>query len=376
VYQTERDKPLQRVTQTQIHSEGCDYSTVSEDHQQTGPREHPGYPAVSVQDFTQPGYVDTSYADPEYSNNPTMTHGQSSPRYYPPGSRTSPSTQSRLHGESFAFRQSSYPRFSYTGPDYETSPVQRRNPNSASPNISRRPVSDLSPRHLYPDRSPRHASDQGSLPRRQLPQIPRQQHPETLPRVSRGQTYDYSESNRPYSSKRPFHQRTPEILRKEDLEQEPIRTQPTACQPDVGDRSQIEKRSPKKSPVRRDDIKSSNLPSKTQKHDGSRSVGKSSRGSTQSSSRHAKTVSMTEQHPVSPKHKPGHSRTKSESGARGVGGTKTKPSRHRVRRQSPVEERLSVHESDSMSDAFDDDGLFQIDENFAKFLDDKTSCQK
>jgi hypothetical protein len=56
------------------------------------------------------------------------------------------------------------------------------------------------------------------------------------------------------------------------------------------------------------------------------------------------------------------SRTKSESGTRG--GAKTKPSRHRVRRQSPVEERLSVHESDSMSDAFDDDGLFQIDENF------------
>ena len=47
-----------------------------------------------------------------------------------------------------------------------------------------------------------------------------------------------------------------------------------------------------------------------------------------------------------------------------------------MRRQSPVEERLSVHESDSMSDAFDDEGLFQIDENFAKFLDDKTSCQK
>ena len=83
---------------------------------------------------------------------------------------------------------------------------------------------------------------------------------------------------------------------------------------------------------------------------------------------------MTDPHAVSPKHKPGHSRTKSESGTRG--GAKTKPSRHRVRRQSPVEERLSVHESDSMSDAFDDDGLFQIDENFAKFLDDKTSCQK
>lgn len=45
-------------------------------------------------------------------------------------------------------------------------------------------------------------------------------------------------------------------------------------------------------------------------------------------------------------------------------------------RQSPVEERLSVHEDESMSDAFDDEGLFQIDENFAKFLDDKTSCQK
>ena len=62
----------------------------------------------------------------------------------------------------------------------------------------------------------------------------------------------------------------------------------------------------------------------------------------------------------------GHSRTRSD----------VTRHRHKVRRQSPVEERLSVHESDSMSDAFDDDGLFQIDENFAKFLDDKTSCQK
>ena len=60
----------------------------------------------------------------------------------------------------------------------------------------------------------------------------------------------------------------------------------------------------------------------------------------------------------------------------GGAGSRSKSQRHRVRRQSPVEERLSVHESDSMSDAFDDEGLFQIDENFAKFLDDKTSCQK
>ena len=51
--------------------------------------------------------------------------------------------------------------------------------------------------------------------------------------------------------------------------------------------------------------------------------------------------------------------------------------RTRVTRQSPVEERLSVHEDDAVnSDAFDDEGLFQIDDNFAKFLDDKTSCQK
>ena len=79
------------------------------------------------------------------------------------------------------------------------------------------------------------------------------------------------------------------------------------------------------------------------------------------------------------KSRPGHSRTKSEASSshgRGSGGRSARSNRHRVRRQSPVEERLSVHESDSMSDAFDDDGLFQIDENFAKFLDDKTSCQK
>lgn len=57
-------------------------------------------------------------------------------------------------------------------------------------------------------------------------------------------------------------------------------------------------------------------------------------------------------------------------------GPRTRSGRSRMMRQSPVEERLSVHEDDSMSDAFDDDGLFQIDENFAKFLDDKTSCQK
>ena len=61
---------------------------------------------------------------------------------------------------------------------------------------------------------------------------------------------------------------------------------------------------------------------------------------------------------------------------RSGGGRRSRTGKSRMLRQSPVEERLSVHEDDSMSDAFDDDGLFQIDENFAKFLDDKTSCQK
>lgn len=73
---------------------------------------------------------------------------------------------------------------------------------------------------------------------------------------------------------------------------------------------------------------------------------------------------------------PRHNRTKSDVGGSRGPAARSKSHRHRVRRQSPVEERLSVHESDSMSDAFDDEGLFQIDENFAKFLDDKTSCQK
>ena len=97
---------------------------------------------------------------------------------------------------------------------------------------------------------------------------------------------------------------------------------------------------------------------------------------------------MTEQPDNSHKthSKSGHSRTKSDVTPVMPGGagpsvlknssSRTRSHRSRVRRQSPVEERLSVHESDSMSDAFDDEGLFQIDENFAKFLDDKTSCQK
>ena len=91
-------------------------------------------------------------------------------------------------------------------------------------------------------------------------------------------------------------------------------------------------------------------------------------------------MSMTEQPDTSHKShsKSGHSRTKSDVTPGGVlkNSSRTRSHRSRVRRQSPVEERLSVHESDSMSDAFDDEGLFQIDENFAKFLDDKTSCQK
>ena len=101
----------------------------------------------------------------------------------------------------------------------------------------------------------------------------------------------------------------------------------------------------------------------------------SSRGTPRRHNRHSKTVSLVQEGKASSPHhrKSGHSRTRSESGGVKEG---HHGRRHRVRRQSPVEERLSVHESDSMSDAFDDDGLFQIDENFAKFLDDKTSCQK
>ena len=72
-----------------------------------------------------------------------------------------------------------------------------------------------------------------------------------------------------------------------------------------------------------------------------------------------------------------------DSRHRSVGGGQTRElrgivrtGRSRMTRQSPVEDRLSIHEDESMSDAFDDDGLFQIDDDFAKFLDDKTSCQK
>ena len=343
---------------------GCDFSNVSD-------MTHPGYPAVSVQDFTQPGYVDTSYSDRADLSHSAPRRGSASPRYYPPGARKLPASPGRYQGTD---RQPPHPRFRYSGPEFsvDRTPVQRRHQDTHSPNTLRhRPVSDLSPRHMFHDRSPRHTSDQGSLPRRTLPEIPRQAHPETLPRVSRGHSKDSVDNTRQNTSKRNFHQRTPEIShslveRKEDL------NQPSGSNIDAGDRQTVEKRSPKKSPLRRDDIKSSNSSNKPQRHEG-RSP-KPHRGTTHNSSRQSKTVSMTDPHPVSPKHKPGHSRTKSEGGPRG--GTKPKSSRHRVRRQSPVEERLSVHESDSMSDAFDDDGLFQIDENFAKFLDDKTSCQK
>ena len=373
-YRTESDKLPPIVSQTQIHSEGCDYSIVSEDHHRSRPGEqtHPGYPAVSVQDFTQPGFVDTSYAEIDHSNI-ALQKGSVSPRYYPPGTRMRPISPGRYRGENIVYRQHQHPRFSYTGPEYgsERMPVQRRHPDYVSPNPVRRPVSELSPRHLYTDRSPRHTSDQGSLPRRMLPDIPRQHHPETLPRVSKGHAQDSDVNIRQHPSKRNFNQPPPESSHSRFDRAEEL-SQPTHT--DVSDRPQTERRSPKKSPVRRDDIKSSNLPSKTQKHDGGRGTGKPSRGTPRNPNRQTKTVSMTDPHTVSPKHKMGHSRTKSESGTRG--GSKTKPSRHRVRRQSPVEERLSVHESDSMSDAFDDDGLFQIDENFAKFLDDKTSCQK
>ena len=201
----------------------------------------------------------------------------------------------------------------------------------ASPRDRRRPVSYVPPR-----------SDQGSLPRRRLPETPQPRHADTLPRAAPRQA----------GHRRPHPAGPPAWCAQAGPDTAAQHCVPAECQ-------RTTRRSPGKSS--RPPGRGPGRPTPPHQPAGPRP-----------------TLPAAPPHPA---HRPGHTRSRSEAGQDGAGrrphaGKSGRSGKHRVRRQSPVEERLSVHESDSMSDAFDDDGLFQIDENFAKFLDDKTSCQK
>ena len=358
------------------------------------------YPIVSVQDYSEEN-ISVSDTRPRFNTLPpgVILRGSLSNRALPlrPQDRGAYLNQPRPPSH-----------FRYSGPEGVV-PGHHMNieflRHRGTGSLPRHPVSELSAQPY----SGGSYSDQGSLPRR-LPEIPYQQSG-TLPRVGR-----HPPACRPYRFNHPHQGRqlphvTPAVgpprrppMKVAQRPHKPVQVQNfPEIRVESGPYDEIShehegmsslsehaKSSCNKSPERGfEDFSSLKVTSTSHcKHNpGKHSSPQKERKtpsrrvieeSTRSSSRQAKTVSMTDQRVVNPKPK-GHSRTRSDTGTKsGANGSKTSKGghRHRVRRQSPVEERLSVHESDSLSDAFDDDGLFQIDENFAKFLDDKTSCQK
>ena len=317
-----------------VQTEGCDYEFSKTDHRARLPQppltqiSYPGYPRVSVQEMARPGQYDDTI--PYYPPPRPFPQRFSLPRRHLP-------PPPRFAGGYRHFRPAQPLRVAGAGGE---GLVTMRYPDYVP---VRRPLSEVSPRQWGQIRG----MDQTSLPRRRLPEIPHQRRlPDTLPRAGR---------------------------MRDQFEEEPQ----TSHQAELRRSQQPE------------DHKTRNTQDKSKKQE--KRTPRQPKGSSRSPNRQGLYIILWFQHPANflflakaasltesrgeerPRSRPGHSRTRSDVTANK--GARSKQ-RHRVRRQSPVEERLSVHESDSMSDAFDDDGLFQIDENFAKFLDDKTSCQK
>ena len=338
---------LSRPARRNVQTEGCDFQFSKPEYRPRLPQpphmsqvSYPGYPRVSV----RPGYYDDTipYYPPPRPFPPRFSQPR---RHLPPPPRFAA-----------GMRQFRPPPHMVRLPGPGEDPVVARRYPDYPP--VRRPLSEVSARQWGGWAQPRPV-DPASLPRRRLPEIPQQRRlPDTLPRTGRP-SYEF-EPGEPQP-------REPQPRVAEHKQQAVARKSPAKCQ-DEGQRRRTEDKYQKQEP---------------------KSTTRQTKGSSRSPSRQgwllsqilsqilhfppAKTVSLTETRGEErPRTRPGHSRTRSDVTGKGSG----RSHRHRVRRQSPVEERLSVHESDSMSDAFDDDGLFQIDENFAKFLDDKTSCQK
>ena len=254
------------------HSEGCDYVPSPAPQGPVrppgpGPRpvypppphlthvSYPGYPTVSVQDYTghtepprvsEPPYPHPYYPPPRHYMPPRLPHPHPR-RQLPPPPRFGP------YGPPYRYFRPPFPPMMpgrHPPPphsaEYGGGEVHLRHHEYQHPGY-RRPVSELSPRQFYvqnPVRQPEPGP--GSLPRRRLPDIPQERRlPDTLPRTARPSYQGVMDQE---------YQDYPEEQPQATLD----RSQPSAGESKAHPRQsniRPENKSPKKSPVKHDDIK-------------------------------------------------------------------------------------------------------------------------
>ena len=253
-----RAGPVSPRLSRDVHSEGCDYVPSPA----PGPRpvypppphlthvSYPGYPSVSVQDYTEPRVTEPGpyhhpyYPPPRHYMPPRLPHPHPR-RQLPPPPRFGP------YGPPYRYFRPPFPPMMpgrHPPPphaaEYGGGEVHLRHHEYQHPGY-RRPVSELSPRQFYNVQNPVRQPEPGpgSLPRRRLPDIPQERRlPDTLPRTARPsyQEYqDYQEQPQPPVD-RQSHQNAGESK---------------AHPPRQSNIRAADNKSPKKSPAKQDDIK-------------------------------------------------------------------------------------------------------------------------
>ena len=238
---------------------------------------YPGYPTVSVQDYTRPAYGHYDDHHTPYYHPQPRPYMQ--PRFLPhTGDRRRLPPPPRFAGPPHHrfFRPPFPPNFPprHHVQEYAGVEVHMRNPEYGGP--VRRPVSELTPRQFYsqiPQTRPH--TDPNSLPRRKLPEIPQQRrHPDTLPRTARPSysvedQFDYPEQEHP------LHQQSSlEVPSPHPSSQYSSETKSSNNSVNVS--RQSERKSPKKAPMRHDDIRTRPV---HDKHHEARNITRQSKGS-------------------------------------------------------------------------------------------------
>ena len=246
-----------------VHSEGCDYVPSPAPSGPPAPRaplypppprlthvSYPGYPSVSVQDYTEPPqrvsdpplpYAHHYYPPPRHYMPPRLPHPHPR-RQLPPPPRFGP------YGPPYRYFRPPFPPMMpgrHPPPPVEYGEVHLRHHEYHHQHPGyRRPVSELSPRQFYavqnpvPSCQPEPVS-QGSLPRRRLPDIPQERRlPDTLPRTAR-----------------PSYQGVQEIQEHPQEQGDRSHQSSGGAHPRQSNIRPAENKSPKKSPAKQDDIK-------------------------------------------------------------------------------------------------------------------------
>ena len=249
---------------------------------------YPGYPSVSVQDYTRPGYYDDHpYYQPRPYMQPRFLPHVSERRRLPPPPRFGGPPPHRYYRPPFPPMMP--PRPPPHVQEWSGVEVTMRHPEYSGP--VRRPVSELTPRHFYTPVQTSRLTDPNSLPRRKLPEIPQQRRlPDTLPRTAKpsysleDQYDDYLPDEQHQHQQQQHHQQRQHPLQPQSSLEVPSKHSSSHVSSETKSSNvsrQSERRSPKKSPVKQDDIKTRTVQDRSTKQN----ITRQSKGSSKSPSR-------------------------------------------------------------------------------------------